>query len=160
MKDFTKIQSAQDLSVADGVQKYFSPLVINLTALSVDGKQAHWHVRGTNFLPVHEFLDTLVDHARSMTDTVAERIVALGMPVDARIETVAKETNTEKLTAGFVQSDLFIAEMIAQIDVCIADAKAAQKAFSELDPTSEDIAIEVIRTLEQDRWFLFAHLAK
>lgn len=160
MSDILLTKSAHNPAIADLVQKHFSPLVVNLTALSVDGKQAHWHVRGTNFLSVHEFLDDLVDHARSFTDVVAERIVALGTPVDARIQTVGKQTETAEIVSGFASTNEFIQAMIDQIDVCLDTAKSAQAAFADVDPTSEDIAIEVIRQLEQDRWFLFAHITE
>ena len=31
--------------------------------------------------------------------------------------------------------------------------------LAELDAVSQDVAIEIARGLEKDRWFLFAHLA-
>ena len=34
--------------VAAGVAQYFTPVVHELVALVVNGKQAHWHVRGVN----------------------------------------------------------------------------------------------------------------
>ncbi|WP_284069874.1 Dps family protein, partial [Escherichia coli] len=86
------------------------------TALVVNGKQAHWHVRGANFVGVHELLDTIVEPAQDWADSAAERIGALGLPVDARLSTVATKTTTGELTPGFQQSDVTIAEFVAQID--------------------------------------------
>jgi starvation-inducible DNA-binding protein len=153
-------QSVSNPDVAAGVAQFLSPVVIDLSALVLNGKQAHWHVRGANFIGVHELLDTIVDHAQEWADTAAERIVALGLPVDARIKTVAEKTTTAELTAGFRQSDDTIAEVIAQIDAALVAVNAAVKELDELDQTSQDVAIEIARGLEKDRWFLFAHLSK
>ncbi len=71
--------TAIDPTVAAGAAQFLSPVVLGLQALTVNGKQAHWHVRGANFIGVHELLDTIVAHAGDFADTAAERIVALGL---------------------------------------------------------------------------------
>jgi len=125
----------------------------------VNGKQAHWHVRGVNFQEVHELLDVIVEHAQDYADMAAERIVALGLPVDARIETVAANTTVPALKDGFQQSDKTIAAVIAGIDATLVSVRTAVDELEELDPVSQDVAIEIARGLEKDRWFLFAHVA-
>lgn len=161
MTDITTVSStAVSPDVAAGVAQFLSPVVIDLTALVVNGKQAHWHVRGANFVGVHELLDTIVDHAQDWADTAAERIVALGLPVDARLATVAAKTTTGQLTAGFQQSGTTIAEFVAQIDAALTSIKTAVDELDAIDLTSQDIAIEIARGLEKDRWFLVAHVSK
>lgn len=161
MTDITTVSSTSvSPDVAAGVAQFLSPVVIDLTALVVNGKQAHWHVRGANFVGVHELLDTIVDHAQDWADTAAERIVALGLPVDARLATVAAKTTTGELTAGFQQSGTTIAEFVAQIDAALTSVKTAVDELDAIDLTSQDIAIEIARGLEKDRWFLVAHVSK
>jgi starvation-inducible DNA-binding protein len=152
-------QSSTDPDVTAGVAQFLSPVVIDLQALAIDGKQAHWHVRGANFQAVHELLDVVVDHASDYADLAAERIVALGLPVDARIGTVAAKSTLPVLTEGFQQSDHTIAEVIAGIDATLATVRTAVQELAELDAVSQDVVIEIARGLEKDRWFLFAHLA-
>lgn len=154
------IKPSFDPDVAAGVAQFLGPVVIELTALQISGKQAHWHVRGANFEPVHELLDTLVDHAHEWTDLAAERIVALGLPIDARLGTVAAKTQTAPLTAGFHPADRIIREMLAQIDVALATVTQAVAALDDIDLTSQDVAIEIQRGLDKDRWFFFAHIAE
>jgi starvation-inducible DNA-binding protein len=153
-------QSVSNPDVAAGVAQFLTPVVVDLTAIVVNGKQAHWHVRGANFIGVHELLDTIVDHAQEWADLAAERIVALGLPVDARLGTVAANTTTAALTAGFRQSNDTITEMIGQLDAALASVNAAVKELDELDQTSQDVAIEIARGLDKDRWFLFAHISQ
>src|SRR6187402_3053744 len=97
--------SSIDPDVTSGVAQFLSPVVIDLQALAVDGKQAHWHVRGANFIGVHELLDTLVAHAQDYADLAAERVVALGLPIDSRLSTVAAKAKATEVPAGFAQSD-------------------------------------------------------
>jgi len=145
--------------VAAAAAQFLSPVVVELQALAVNGKQAHWHVRGANFIGVHELLDTIVDHAQEYADTAAERVVALGLPVDARIQTVAAKTGTAVMPDGFQKSDDTIATIISQIDVALAVVNKAVKELGEIDASSQDVAIEIARGLDKDRWFLFAHIA-
>jgi len=150
-------KAGADPEVASGVSQFFTPVVHELTALAVNGKQAHWNVRGRDFLEVHEFLDTVVDHAQGWADLAAERVVALGLPIDARLATIAKESDAVNPKAGFKQSDETIADVVAQIDVATEKVNAAIEGLEELDPASQDVAIEIRQGLDKDRWFLAAH---
>jgi starvation-inducible DNA-binding protein len=41
-------------------------------------KQAHWNVKGANFLQLHELFDTMATEMEGYVDMVAERVTALG----------------------------------------------------------------------------------
>ncbi|QNA92590.1 MULTISPECIES: Dps family protein [unclassified Microbacterium] len=151
--------TAIDPTVAAGAAQFLSPVVLGLQALTINGKQAHWHVRGANFVGVHELLDTIVAHAGDFADTAAERIVALGLPIDARVSAVAEKSGATTVPAGFTQSDELIRAVIADIDAILTDVKAAVEGLDEVDLTSQDVAIEIQRGLEKDRWFLVSHIA-
>lgn len=152
-------KGAKDPELTSGVAQYLTPVVIDLIALAMEGKQAHWHVRGPNFIGVHELLDTLVDHAREGSDEAAERIAALGLPLDARTATVAKKTTVPAVREGFQQSELLIEDIVAAIDAALVTLRDAIEGLGEIDPVSEDLAIGLTSQLEQDRWFLFSHIA-
>lgn len=152
--------TASDPTVAAAAAQFLSPVVLGLQALTVNGKQAHWHVRGANFVGVHELLDTIVAHAGDFADTAAERIVALGLPIDARVSAVAEKAQATAVPAGFTQSGEVIRDVIADIDAILVDVKAAIDGLDEIDLTSQDVAIEIMRGLEKDRWFLVAHIAE
>ncbi len=152
-------QSSMDADTVSGVAQFLAPVVVDLTALGVDGKQAHWHVRGPNFQAVHELLDDVVDHAHEYADLAAERVVALGLPLDVRTQTVGVKATTPQLSAGFQHSETTIAEIIASIDATLVTVRTAIDELAEIDAVSQDVVIEIARGLEKDRWFLFAHLA-
>lgn len=151
--------AATDPSVAAGVAQFLTPVVLGLQGLVINGKQAHWHVRGANFIGVHELLDSVVDHAMAGADLAAERIVALGLPLDARLSAVAKKSGSTAVPAGFAPSAEVIRAVIADIDAIIVDLDAAVAGLDEIDQASQDVAIEIKRDIEKDRWFLVAHIA-
>lgn len=117
-------------------------------------------MRGANFIGVHELLDTVVADVQGWADLAAERVVALGLPVDSRLSTVASKTTVPELSAGFQQSENSIPEVVAMLDAAITTARTAVDGLDEVDLNSQDIAIEIVRGLEKDRWLLLAHIAK
>jgi starvation-inducible DNA-binding protein len=155
----TPATTAVDPTQAAATAQFLSPVVMGLEALVVNGKQAHWHVRGSNFVGVHELLDMIVTHAQDWADLAAERIVALGLPVDSRLATVAARAKATDVPAGFAPSDVIIRAVIADIDAVLVDLQTAIDGLDESDLSSQDVAIEIKRGLDKDRWFLFAHLA-
>jgi starvation-inducible DNA-binding protein len=148
--------SAEDVN---GTQQYLAPIVWDLQALAISGKQAHWHVRGQNFIAVHELLDVVVDHAREYADLAAERTVALGLPIDARLQTIAAKSTLPAQKEGFQNYGPTIQQVVADIDAAVATVRQAIEGLEEIDPASQDVATEIERGLVKDRWFLSAHLA-
>ena len=108
-------------TVAAAASQFLMPVVLGLQALAVNGKQAHWNVRGENFIAIHELIDAIVGNAQTSADQAAERIVARGLPIDARVGTVAAKTST-RVAAGFTRWDDSVRALIADIDVVIGDA--------------------------------------
>ena len=142
-----------------GTAQFLTPVVLGLQALAVNGKQAHWNVRGTNFIAIHELLDSVVANAQGFADLAAERIVALGLPIDARVATVADKSGATAVPAGFTPWQDVVAAVVTDMDAVIADVQAAIDGLDEIDLTSQDVAIAIKAGLEKDRWFLSAHLA-
>lgn len=149
-----------DVAAPNAVAQVLTPVVRDLIALAVNAKQAHWHMRGANFLGVHQFLDEVVAHAQSAADEAAERIIALGLPVDAQLGAVASHTSTPEMKAGFQQWRESVSAVIAQVDAVLATVYAAIESLEEVDPVSQDLAIAIAQQLDKDRWFLYSHLAE
>lgn len=152
--------SSTSPDVAAATAQFLAPIVVDLQALAINGKQAHWHVRGANFIGVHELLDNVVSHAQDWADLAAERVVALGLPLDARIETVAAKTVIPTMEPGFQRSEYMIAAMVAQIDAALVGVRKAITELNDIDLTSQDVVLEIARGLEKSRWFLAAHIAE
>jgi starvation-inducible DNA-binding protein len=136
------------------VAAHLQPLLLDLIALALNGKQAHWHVRGRHFTPLHEQLDKLVADARQYSDEVAERVVALGVAVDGRAQTVAEATTS--IPDGFLADDKVVSLIIELLDTVIERARATVEPLDELDLVSQDLVIQLLHALEKHRWMFQA----
>lgn len=133
------------------------PLLVDLVALSLAGKQLHWHVTGPQFKPVHEQLDEVVDTLRTAADDVAERSVALGVPVDGRPGTVAKDSQVPEAPEGWVDATDAVASFAAAVAGFVERGRAAIEALEE-EPVTQDLVISVVQEVEKHLWMLQAQL--
>ncbi|MBO0707987.1 MAG: DNA starvation/stationary phase protection protein, partial [Candidatus Dormibacteraeota bacterium] len=91
-------------------------LVIDVIDLSLVGKQAHWNLRGRSFRDLHLQLDELVDVAREGADTLAERLLQLGVAADGRAETIDKSSHLEKFPEGRVGDEEVVDLIVAALE--------------------------------------------
>ena len=147
----------QDVArVPERVGAVLQEALVDLIALGLDGKQAHWHIYGPQFLPVHEQLDRIVDDARSWGDLVAERSVTLGVPVDGRAVTVAADAGTAEFPTGFVDDGKAVALVRDRLEAVVTRLRSSVDGLGDLDPVTQDLVIEVLRGLEKHLWMLQA----
>jgi starvation-inducible DNA-binding protein len=128
----------------------------DLIDLSLQGKQAHWNVKGPQFKSIHEQLDEVVNAARLASDEVAERISTLGLPADGRIATVGSSTRLPEYPGDFVTKEdtvRLIADRLAQT---IEGLRAAEQITDETDPVSQDLLIGISGGFEKTLWMLQA----
>src|SRR5947209_1185992 len=55
-------------------------------------KQAHWNVKGPDFIALHELFDKVFANSTEYVDLIAERIVQLGGTTEGTIRAAAKKT--------------------------------------------------------------------
>ncbi|WP_129667262.1 Dps family protein [Phytoactinopolyspora endophytica] len=137
------------------VAEQLQPVLVDLIALTLNGKQAHWHVFGKQFRPLHEQLDVIVADARNFTDEFAERIVALGTPVDGRAQAVAESGSG--FPEGFLPDDKVIALVVEQLDTVIEHGRRTLGPLESIDQVTQDLVMEMIGTMEKRRWMLAAY---
>ena len=130
--------------------------LVELVDLSLLGKQLHWSVVGQHFRTLHLQLDELVDSWRELSDTVAERAVALGFPVDGQSATVAGSLAPVK--AGPLEDHVVVRELTTRLAEVVERVRERMDRLGELDAASQDVAIEVLRALEQQLWMVRVQL--
>jgi starvation-inducible DNA-binding protein len=131
-------------------------ILVDLIALSLQSKQAHWNVRGPLFGPLHELYDRMTDEYRGWYDEVAERARALGAPADGRPSTVAASTRVEDLPAGEVSDRDSVALLQKAVEGLAGRIRAKLHAIGAQDPMTQDLLIGVVEGLEKQAWMLRA----
>ncbi len=128
--------------------------LVELVDLSLLGKQLHWNIFGRPFKPLHEHLDELVDSWRELSDTVAERAVALGFAPDARAGTVTADSGIEPVDAGSLDTDTATRELVERLADVTERIRSRMDRLGEIDLASQDVLVEVVRDLEKQLWML------
>jgi starvation-inducible DNA-binding protein len=128
--------------------------LVELIDLALIGKQLHWNIYGLSFKPLHEHLDELVDSWRDLSDTVAERAVALGFAPDGLASTVGAGSHLDLVHRGALDTDTALRELVR----CLADVteriRGRMERLGKLDSVSQDVLIAVVRELEKQLWML------
>ena len=132
--------------------------LVELIDLSLIGKQLHWNIFGRPFKPLHEHLDELVDSWRELSDTVAERAVALGFWPDGQAAAVSAGSGLAAVERGALEADVVVRELVQRVDAVAERVRERMERLGELDLASQDVLIEVVRALEQQLWMLRAQL--
>jgi len=128
--------------------------LVQLIALALIGKQLHWNITGHGFRDLHLQLDELVDEWRELEDTVAERAVAIGFPVDGRAPTVAEQSELSPVDSGPTDVPKAIREVVDRLAYVDERVRERIDRLGELDPASQDVLIEVARALEKQLWMM------
>jgi len=128
--------------------------LVELIDLSLLGKQLHWNIFGRPFKPLHEHLDELVDSWRELSDTVAERAVALGYAPDGQAAAVSQGSETAPVDRGALDTDTATRELVERLADVTERIRARMDRLGEIDLASQDVLIEVVRELEKQLWML------
>jgi starvation-inducible DNA-binding protein len=132
--------------------------LVELVDLSLIGKQLHWNIFGRPFKPLHEHLDELVDSWRGLSDTIAERAVAVGFSPDGQAGAVSEGSDIHPVDAGFLDTDTATRELVERLADVTERIRGRMDRLGEIDLASQDVLIETIRELEKQQWMLRASL--
>ncbi|HEV8123832.1 MAG TPA: DNA starvation/stationary phase protection protein Dps [Gemmatimonadales bacterium] len=126
--------------------------------LQTQCKQAHWNVKGPNFIALHKLFDEINESVEEYVDLIAERIVQLGgIALGTARSVVARTTLIDyplALSSG--------AEHVAALSDSLAQfgrtVRIGIEEMNELeDAGSADILTGISRGVDQWLWFVEAH---
>jgi starvation-inducible DNA-binding protein len=144
----------------EGVGEELQTTLHELVDLSLIGKQLHWGVVGPLFRPLHLLLDELVDSWRELSDTVAERAVALGFVPDGQAKAVAAGSQLAAVAPTALEDHLVVRELTHRIAEVSEQVRDRMNRLGDADLVSQDVLIEVVRKLEEQQWMLRAQLGE
>jgi starvation-inducible DNA-binding protein len=134
-------------------------LLANLIDLQLQAKQAHWNVKGPNFIALHELFDSVAEEAEEFVDTVAERIAALGGRAEGTIGVVGQRSKL----ASYPLEIAFERDHLESLSTALATVgKATRGGIGQAtevgDADTADLFTEVSRGIDKKLWFVESHL--
>ena len=127
--------------------------------LKSQAKQAHWNVKGMNFIALHELFDQVASDLDPHVDDIAERITTLGGVALGTVRVAAQNSSLSEYP-------LEISDGAAHVDALSnALADFGKKVRADIDRTDElgdkdtaDLFTGISRSVDKLLWFVEAHL--
>jgi starvation-inducible DNA-binding protein len=127
--------------------------------LFLQTKQAHWNVRGPDFIALHKLFDEINTSVGEYVDLQAERIAQLGGVAEGTIRAAVKRTALQEYPLTISTGK----DHVEALSTALATAgkhfrKAIDQASELKDADTADIYTEISRGTDQWLWFVEAHL--
>ena len=121
-------------------------------------KQAHWNVKGPQFIALHKLFDDVNEAVEEYVDLIAERITQLGGVAEGTARTVAVRTALTEYPLTLSKGEDHVA---ALSDVLAQFGRTARLGIEEMnelqDADTADILTEISRGIDKWLWFVEAH---
>lgn len=126
--------------------------------LKSQAKQAHWNVKGPNFIALHELFDRVSTDVDAYVDEIAERITTLGGVAMGTVRLAAANSSLaeypHEITDGTAHVDA--------LSTALADfGRKARKSIDDTDELGDkdtaDLYTGVSRGIDKLLWFVEAH---
>jgi starvation-inducible DNA-binding protein len=120
-------------------------------------KQAHWNVKGMQFIAIHELFDEVASEVLGFVDEIAERATALGGYVYGTVRCAAQTSSLPEYDLRAVSCQEHLEAVVARV---AAFGKLVRQNIkdSQDDLDTADLFTEISRATDKKLWFLEAHL--
>jgi len=150
-----------DLKVRTDVANLLAITLATTLDLKTQAKQAHWNVKGINFLQLHELFDQLSSELEEFVDLVAERIAALGGAPLGTARIAAQNSLLPEYPYDIVDGVDHVTALAERYAIYAAHVRVGIEKTGTLgDADTSDLYTEISREIDKRLWFLEAHLTK
>jgi starvation-inducible DNA-binding protein len=126
--------------------------------LQMQMKQAHWNVKGPNFIGLHELFDQIDEAVESYVDLLAERIVQLGGVAEGTIRIAGSRTRLEEYPLTISDGLAHVAAVSKALSTFGQEIRETIGQAERLDDVdTADIFTEISRGIDKWLWFVEAH---
>lgn len=124
-------------------------------------KQAHWNIKGMEFISLHKLFDEIAEQVSDHVDTIAERITSLGGTALGTIQEATKNTSLRNYPIDIFQAKDHIEHLAHNFAILAELSRKNIKITEQLgDMGTSDLYIDFVRMLDKNLWFIEAHLQK
>jgi starvation-inducible DNA-binding protein len=121
-------------------------------------KQAHWNVKGDNFIALHELFDKINEDVEDYVDLIAERSVQLGGTAEGTARMVAKRSLLSEYSAQGPDWKHHVEALSHALETFGEFARKGIESTNTLnDADTADIFTEISRGVDKWLWMVEAH---
>lgn len=154
-----KTRNDQAPSVRQKVADLLNDRLADGLNLQLQLKQAHWNIKGPDFIQIHELFDTVWQHVVDHNDEMAERIAQIGGLVEGTVEVIAKKTELKRYPTGVTAGHEHVVNVANALASFAEEIRHAIDAAHDAgDAVTTDLLTKVCGELDKDLWFVEAHL--
>jgi starvation-inducible DNA-binding protein len=141
------------------ISTYLNQLLSDAIDLKSQAKQAHWNVKGENFIALHELFDTVSTQADAAVDLIAERIVQLGDVAMGTVRVAAKTSRLKEYPIHTTDSTTHVEALSSAIAVFNANSRKGIDETGTLgDAVTADMLTGITREHDKLLWFVESHI--
>lgn len=127
--------------------------------LHSQAKQAHWNVKGMNFIALHELFDQAATEMDGHVDMIAERITTLGGTALGTVRVAASNSTLNQYPLEITDGAAHVESLSTAISDFGKKVRANINDVAEIeDADTEDLLTEVSREIDKMLWFVEAHI--
>lgn len=127
--------------------------------LQTQCKQAHWNVKGPDFIALHKLFDEINESVEEYIDDIAERVVQLGGESLGTARLAAARSSLPEYPTGIRRGMDHAAALSASLAAFGRNVREAIDLSEEQgDAVTCDMFTEVSRGIDKWLWFVEAHL--
>ena len=140
------------------VNEVLADRLADATDLMLQSKQAHWNVKGPNFIALHELFDKVAESSEEWVDMLAERIVQLGGTAEGTVQATASRTSMSPYPIHIVSGTDHVDALSSALASFGKRVRSAiDKTDKQGDRDTADLFTEISRDVDKYLWFVEAH---
>jgi starvation-inducible DNA-binding protein len=121
-------------------------------------KQAHWNVRGANFIAIHELFDKIAAKAESYSDLLAERARGLGGIAQGTVQLSAERSYLVPYSLDIADEQQHVFAVSSALAAFGGSTREASDISADFgDMGTADLFTEISRGIDQQLWFVESH---
>ncbi|HRN77759.1 MAG TPA: DNA starvation/stationary phase protection protein Dps [Candidatus Dependentiae bacterium] len=124
-------------------------------------KQAHWNVKGPEFISLHKLFDEIAEQIEDQVDIIAERITSLGGTALGTLQEAVQNTELRVYPTNIFAAKDHVEHLGHNFAILGELSRNNIDASIEIgDQCTGDLYIELTRLLDKSLWFIEAYMQK
>ncbi len=135
--------------------------LVDALDLGLQAKQAHWNVKGPQFISLHELFDDVAEAIEEICDLVAERAVQLGGIAEGTVDVIARNSRLPEYGLDLYRGTDHVRALTGALARFAASVREAITSATDAgDADTADIFTQASRVADTQLWKVSSHICE